>query len=518
MIFRKPYAFLMKHFKLINLVLLFSILYSLNKVLNLHSFVKDYLNTGIYNVTLTPISNFINKYVYLILVITIIISGILFYLLKRKEKPFTTYAYILAVAFITLILSIYINNYFIYTATKTFNKQMVSLIRDLTLINSFLYYPSILILIIRALGIDLKNFGFYQDKEFIEINENDREEVEVEVTFDKHKYIRLFKNKLRYTKYFILEHVVPISIIFGLVVIFAGFNFYHYLYVENKIYKQNESFTSNYFKMNVNHAYLTDKDYVGNVVSSENRFFIMIELDIENQISDRTFDASRMFLYVDDKYYLPTTRYNNSFSDLGTLYEKDKEFPYRETRKVVLVYEVEKPEENANFLLKYQDIVSKDKKLIRVKVKIQDISSLKEKDSKRLTEELTVPINEQTSYTFALSNFEITDIKTYTTESCSGYYCPIIEKIVESSNNKTLVYAKVNTESIRNYLSFLKKYGKIRYKVGDKTYTENISFKITNYRGSHIYLEVSNLIKEASNIELVFTVRTYQYIYKIKGE
>ena len=39
----------------------------------------------------------------------------------------------------------------------------------------------LLILLIRTLGIDLKNFGFQEDKEFMEISEADREEVEVNI-------------------------------------------------------------------------------------------------------------------------------------------------------------------------------------------------------------------------------------------------------------------------------------------------------------------------------------------------
>lgn len=518
MILRKPYAFLIKHFKAINLILLLTILYALNRVLSLNSFVKDYLNTGIYNITLTPVSTYLNKYLYFTLIITILIAGLLVFLLRRKDKPFISYVYILAVAIITLILSFYIYNYFTYTATKEFNRQMVSLIKDLTLIVSLFYYPSIFILIIRTLGIDLKNFGFHQDKEFIELDEKDREEVEVEVGFDKQKYIRILKNKIRYTKYFILEHILLISLIFGVVILIAGYNFYRYFYVENKIYSQNQTFTSNYFKMKVNHAYLTDKDYTGNTISEKNRFFIIIELDIENQISDRTFDASKLFLYVDEDYYLPTTRYNNSFSDLGILYEKDKTFSYQENQSIILIYEVDKPDDNANFLLKYQDTVSKDKKLIRIKIKIQDISTLKERDTKLLTEEMTVPINNATSYTFSLTQYEITDSKKYTYESCYLYNCPIYEKLLTAENDKTLLFLKVDTDSIQDYLSFLKKYAKIRYIIGENTYTEKISLKISKYRGNYVYLEVSNKIKEASKVEIVYTIRTYQYIYQIKGD
>ena len=43
----------------------------------------------------------------------------------------------------------------------------------------------ILLLLVRSIGLDLKKFGFNEDKEFLETDEADREEVEVEVAFDK---------------------------------------------------------------------------------------------------------------------------------------------------------------------------------------------------------------------------------------------------------------------------------------------------------------------------------------------
>lgn len=516
MILRKPYAFLMKHFKAINLVLLISIFICIYKVLNLYKFVKDYISTGIYNDTLTPISNYINGYLFLVLLVVIIVSSILFYLLKRKDKPFITYVYIIILMILSSILFIYVKNYFY--EVEEFNRQLALLIRDLVLIDSFFYYPIIIILIIRSLGIDLNSFGFYQDKEFLEADEVDREEIEVEITFDRDKHIRKIKNKLRHAKYFFLEHKVILSLIIIFTCFIGIYNFYHYFYVENKIYSQNETFTSNYFKMKVKHTYLTDKDYTGNVISSENRFFIIVELEIENLISDRTFDATKLFLYVNDTYYLPTTRYNKSFSDMGTLYQKDKSFIYQQKETIILIYEVDKPKDGANFLLKYQDLVSKDKKLILIKIKIQDISLFKEKDNKRIKEEMTVPINNDTAYSFKITEYEISDSRKYAYESCYLYNCPIYEKLLTASNNKTLLFLKIDTDSIQDYLSFLKKYAKIRYKIGDKTYTENISLKISKYRGNYAYLEVSNKIKDASKLEIVYTVRTYQYMYQIKGD
>ena len=147
-----------------------------------------------------------------------------------------------------------------------------------------------------------------------------------------------------------------------------------------------------------------------------------------------------------------------------------------------------------------------------------DITEFREKDSSILGSNLVVPINEENQYEFAIPTYEITDQKNYTYESCYLYNCPIYEKTLIAANQKTLLFLKVNSDTtISDYLSFLKKYGKVRYKVGEQEYLEKINLKITKYRGNYVYLEVPNTIKNAERIELVFTVRTYQYYYLLKG-
>lgn len=516
MILRKPYAFLIKHFRLINLALFILVAFSLTNLLKLYSFIKDYIATGIYNITLTPISNYINGFIYLLLVVTVVLSIILFYLLKRKDKPFITYIYVILLMIANIVLFIFTNGYF--SEVTEFNRQMTLLYKDFTLIVSIFYYPVLLILAVRFMGVDLKNFGFYEDKQFIEASDEDREEVEVEVAFDRDRYIRNLKNKIRYTKYFILEHKLVLICITVGILVFGVYNFYNYLYVENRIYKQNEKFVSNYYEIRVNNTYLTDKDFAGNVISTKNRYFIVLDVDVRNTAAKRVLDAENFMIYADDKYYVPTVRYNKSFADMGVLFSKDLSFPYNEVKNVLFVYEIDKPRENTNFLLKYQDLVSKSKKTIRIKLKIRNISSFKEKGNASLTNELKVPLNLEKGYTFSFSNYEITDQKAYTYESCHGYNCPIYEGTLSTDNNKKLLFLKLDTDTDTNsFLSFLKKYGRVRYTINGEIKEEKINYKITKYRGSYVYLEVSNEISNASSIELVFIVRTYQYNYKIKG-
>ena len=96
-------------------------------------------------------------------------------------------------------------------------------------------------------------------------------------------------------------------------------------------------FTSNYYKVTINNSYLTDKDFAGNVISSKSRFFLVIDASIYNMANDRSFDSSKLSLYIDDKYYVPTVRYNKRFQDLGNTFVKD-DVIYKDRMKVYSFY------------------------------------------------------------------------------------------------------------------------------------------------------------------------------------
>ena len=520
MILRKPYAFLIKYFQKINIVLLGFILFLFYKTMKFSQFTKNYLSTNIYNSKIDSISNYFNGYTALAFICTIIISIILIYLLRKKDKPYFSYVFILSVNFFNFILLIYCNNFFTYKAMDGFNLQTARAINDLSSITNILYYPLIIILLIRAIGIDLKSFGFQEDKEVAEIEDADREEVEVNVGFDKEKWLRNFKYYFRNTKYFIVEHKVSLACVFGIVFLIAFFQFYNYFYVENKIYGMNKNISANNYDLKVKNVYLTDKDYRGNIITNDNKYFIIVDLQIKNKLNSyRLFDIEKALLYINNDYYVPTTRYNQQFKDMGNLYI-GKEINPRETVSYLLIYEVPKPDSKANFVLKYQDVGNV--KLVQVKIKILDISTFKTKGEETYPNNFEIAINNEEKVNCKIEEYEIMPSINYTYKSCnSNGNCPIFQETYQASAGSNVLHLKfdVDDAEIENFINFVHNYGKVRYKIDD-TVKEVNADRIINrdYRGSHVYIVVPEEIKNASNIDLVFTVRTYQHIYHLKGE
>lgn len=521
MVLRKPYAFLIKNFKKINILLLALVIFVAYKDISLYGFLRDYANTAIYNEALNSIHNYVNIWGYLSLFFILFISLVLAYLLKYKNKPYIVYLYIAISNFLTLLLFFYIRYYFSSGVYSGYSMESSRNLMYLTLVTVLPYIVSILLLLIRSVGLDLKKFGFTEDKDFLETNEGDREEIEVEVAFDKDIFIRQIRNKFRLFKYFFLEHKFSLSAITVIALLIVGYSVYNYVYVYHKVYGMNETFQSNNYRLTVENTYLTDKDYVGNVISRDGRYYIILDLKIENLLNQtRQFDITKFHLFVDDEYYIPDVRFNNYFSDIGRTYE-GKDLARKATENYLLIYEIEKPTSKSNFLLTYQDLMSGDAKVIRVKIKVRDLSKFVERDSKKLNEILEVPINLEEKKMFSFQDFIIADALSYTYEKCYVLNCPIYEGTLTGKPGKTVLRLRgdFGNDNTTTFIQFLEKYGKIRYFVNGEEKQISVQFMIKkDYRGKMIYLSVPIDMKEASRIEFLFTVRTYQYIYRIKGD
>ena len=522
MVLRKPYAFIIKHFKKINMILLALVVFILYRTTKLHQFTNNYVNTGIYNSDLNNINRYVDLPVILAFLAVIFISGFLVYLLKRKDKPIISYILILLVNIFVLIFFIVNLNYFTYKAREGFVLITAKLISDISLITVIPYYFLLFILIIRSMGIDLKNFGFQEDKEFLEINESDREEVEVELSFDKHKWIRRAKYYFRNIKYFVLEHKYQLLLVFAIVALLGVKRFYTYYFVENRVYKMNQVVSSNYYGIKVKNTYLTDKGYTGQVVANDGEYFVLAEVEIHNQQGyDRNFDIEKMLLYIDHDYYVPTTKYNDYFKDMGNLYEKVA-IKGNETLTYLLIYKVPKPDEKANFILKYQDLLSKDGKLIQIKIKLVDISEFKTKGEEKFPNEFTIPLNLDESVTFSIDDYDITDEIDYTYKICyANGSCPIISESYEAKDNEILLFMKFSCDNLTKtkFLNFLSSYARIKYKVKGEEKIAKIKHVTKDaYKGDYVYLILPAEAENTDELSLIFTIRSYQYIYKIIGE
>jgi len=513
MILRKPYAFLMKHFKKINFILLLSTIYIFIKTITLLGYTKDYATGN--TVVVDAITNFFTAPYFLIHVIIILIASILLYLLIRKDKPIKTYTIVILEYLIFLILSIYLNSYFNDFFINGYDKAFARTINGFVLIFSLPQYLVLLLLFIRFIGLDLKSFGFHKDKEFL-TNEEDREEVEVEVGLDKDKLIRKTKMTYRKILYFIKEHKIQLSIIVTILLIPTSIYFYNNIYLTNKIYKTGDMVASNYYEFKVNNTYITTRNYRGDTINKD-KSYIIIDLDTTNTLETlRTLDIEKFTLLVDGISYTPTTNYNQEFEDLGNTF-KGQSLKGKATSNYFLIFEIKKPTKESNFVLRYQDLVTHSK-LIRIRLAIKDISGFITKDTKRLKEEISIQVNKERVQQFMINSYEIGEEFLYTYETCNYNECFIREYLATPPSGKQILFLKVNpNDNINTVIEDIVKYGKVKYTVNGITHEEKVSLNFNKkYRGNYLYINTKENIKNASNIEIVLTIRNNQYVYILK--
>ena len=168
MILKKPYAFLIKHFRLIHIILstlLIYIAFSFNKV---HKYIKE-LISGISNKY--DAINYVNKGLFIFIFLVILISIGVYYLMKYKKKPKTIYI-ITTIGYLLMgVLLAFVNGYLSSLSMEVINAKTIRFYRD-TLSFTMLYqYIIIIIMIIRGLGFDIKKFNFTKDIQELNIED-----------------------------------------------------------------------------------------------------------------------------------------------------------------------------------------------------------------------------------------------------------------------------------------------------------------------------------------------------------
>ena len=217
MILRKPYAFLIKHFRLIHLILTGVLIHLVLKNMAIYKFINKVINNPVNRYDALSFINY-NFIIYVILVI--VLCFIIYKLLKYKDKPrrlylFTIISYIVITVFM-MILFIYMNK----LSMEVGSERTIRLYRDILLITLLFQYYIIIAMGIRGLGFDIKKFDFARDVQELNLNESDSEEVEVNLNIDTTDVVRGIRKQRRELGYFYKEFkyyiIVIIVIIIGI--------------------------------------------------------------------------------------------------------------------------------------------------------------------------------------------------------------------------------------------------------------------------------------------------------------
>ena len=536
MILRRPYAFLVKHFKIIHTILLLGSMFLIYKTYNLVTFFGSYIRD---NAVVNGVNNLSTKYVtYPMIIVTLILilmNGTIIYLLRYKNKPIKLYLGMLLYHIVLLFLFFWMRSFIGDLPYTNPGIRFISIIRDIFRFSIIVDAAAIGFCFVRAIGFDVKKFDFKKDLLDLGVEDVDNEEYEFELKIDKDKIKSQFNKKIRYAKYFYKENKMFFTAI-GVIIIAVFLVFFVKLFTGmEKVYKENQYFETNTLKMKVLDSYKTKTNTFGNKLNSD-YFYVITKIEFNNKTGvESAIGSSAIKLsYADYELISPTTTENSKFTEFGENYFSQVLKPF-ETRVFNFIFEVPVKYYYEDFQLKYlYDITYNSNRDINYEYKKISLAPKTFSNDKKTIS--TANLGEELSFAGSvLGNTKITiydmslnDIFYYNILKCYNKSCNVTTKSVMAKTTEqfdlTLLkliykvefdYDTLGSKYTNN--EFLSRFCSIRFIVNGKEYNNRLDLMDSTpyYTNDYSILQVRDKLKLAEKIYLDFNIRDKVYSYVI---
>ncbi len=498
MIIRKPYAFLIKYFKLIHIIMFLMYGFLIFRLQDVYNLIKG-LVTG-NNTTLTSeVSIFIVVFAVILLVAHLAI----YYLMHEKGKPTKFYILMMSYSILIIIYYFIINGLVndIYRGDAP-NINAIVIYRDIALVVYILNYIPLVFSFVRGFGFDIRKFNFEKDLN-LEAKEEDSEEVEVNLNFDKRKAITRARRELRQMSYFYDEYrklfKIGAMVILGFLVIriIASVLFINKVYSTNELIRFDDEFVAY-----LSDSYRTKYSSRNELISSDSTYIITkVHFKVGNHKYKLNSNGIR-FTFDDEAYSYHDFLIGSKFSDIGTLYP-DKVLSANTEYDFIFVFKVK------DELLSRKGYVEIDKgrygnfdNYFKIAVKPKEIEKKEEKSNKiGLFGGITVK-------DYEIANQFIEKDKVCQEDNCT-------EKSIVIQSNKfgrkvlklTVDYdpSKVDQKLLNDYTTFEYKFGKKTLKI------DNSVNNVLALRDGAIFYSVDSRLNEAESIKMIVESRSQKY-------
>ncbi len=516
MIFRKPYAFLIKNFRKIHIVLLLISLYCAYQLFDVSRFVSDFMQYGTYDIFQNPISKHITWLLRLSTLLLAAGSAALLILLRYKKKPWKVYL-IPIIEYLVLFFVLGMVSSFFNAYSNTVETTDLRLSRDLLMIFIIAQLPAIGIFIMRILNLDIKKFNFNSDEEFLQLSEQDREEFEVNFNFDINSVKRFSRRAFRNIRYFYIEHKLICNTLVILLVVFTSFQIYRSIFITHKSYSEGDDYMINGYTFQVHNSYYTDKDYSGTVISKKSNF-VVVDLDVVNHAARRSLRIDNFHLKNGVEDYTTTRKtYATEFQDLGETYDSVKELQQNEKFHFIIVFKVDKDLKYNRFQLYYQE---KDY-LRKIKLNVKDVSEIQDEKVITIGDSMNFSLRGKKE-SISIDDYEFLDSVDYLSRICGVVNCFTEPQVFTAPSDQKVL--KIEFSSIlfegKDMVDFSNEYGKIIYIDNSNEDNEEVelNFKYPFSKvatGKYLYTLVPRELEESSSLKLVYVVRNKKYVYQL---
>ena len=507
MVIKKPYAYLIKNFKKIHIIITCLLAFVCYKTSNLLLYLNRLrLGTASRTISLNYISNFT-----IFLIIIAIIGFVIIYILMRyKKKPKLIYLISIIGYIVLIIFLLFTHSYLQYIQDEYITQKAIRAYRDLIQIGIYYQYFIIAVMLVRGLGFDIKKFDFKKDLQEFEIEEKDAEEVEVDLSVDYNKIDRGVNRTKRELKYYFYENKVFIVTIIGVIGFIGLSNFVTNYLVIDKKYSQDKLLSIGNYEFQIKDTYITDTNYVNKVIGDKE--YVVVKFSIKNNGDTKVkYSINNFTLEYKGDIYSPDKKLCKKFIDIGNCY--DNQSITNEFRNYILAFDLDSKNIKNNLVFRFRfgdkvyNIKLKEKETFNKEYKINEDIDLTNTHLKNNKYKITsYNINNRFDYTYqnCLSSGEC---MTYNS-SVSSQIGLIMELNIESDFNYT-------TFNLNNSL-FMDYYGTLKYTKEGKEIVSKITNKTSSKVNDKVYLEVDKDIQNADSIWIDYYIRGNKIKYILK--
>lgn len=521
MILRKPYAFFIKIFKPIHIVMSVMIMYLIYISNNILRFFSNYINSPNDVMGENIKQELISTYMYIIPVVSIVLSLIFLGIMYNKKKPFTFYIVNIFSSLVILIINIYTLNFIGIMEKSITPIKIVKLNHDLILISMILQIILFIFLMIRGLGINFKKFNFDSDINKLNISESDKEEFELSINVDFDDAKRRRKRKIRELKYLYKENKIIINLIILFILVLATTASIYIVLNLKKVNTEGIVYNMNKFNIKINKTLILNESFNGKKLTDN--YLIVVDTSLQSNLNNISLFLKDFSLQVEDITFSVQKKYTNDLADLGISYDETN--LNSEYQNFIFVFEVPIKYIKSDFDFVYNQEGRKTK----IRIKPQNIVSEKINISKKITEKINF-IDSIGDISFNIKNIDIQDYYSIKYNYCvSKNDCLLsteyIRPTINENFDKTILKLEVeyfdNSDlNTKGFYDFFSRFGTVYYKNGGSWYNQRIKFeelrsKKTNNK-NNIYIGVNSDIKKAESIKIVFDIRNSRYEYVLK--
>lgn len=526
MIFRKPYAFFIKYFRLINFILTALLLIFMVDLWKLHEAVIKLSSGSTSNYS--TLSNFVDFKVYLLIFIIALILIAMIVLLRRKEKPFKDYLFALLYNGILLVYIMSVSSMFLSIDESIVEISTMKVYRDISLIVIFPLIYFIVRYFLIVIGFNIKKFNFSKDIEELEIADKDSEEFEVLIGQNNYKYFRFIRRTLREIKYYILENKFAISVFASFIMLFfVGYGIYYYNQYMKKM-GESEATSVNNITYSVRSSYITSRDFNGNEISDMYKY-VVVDMSFYNTgMEAKSLNLDKITLANGDLVYYPILTRNQRFYDLGIPYNEGDMIPPGEVKNATLAFEIPKSVTTKRFSLRveYELDASGANIISRYRlfdVNARQIDQKKTETKKNINETINTNVVDKNNFNLTVTGYSILDSFDNRYVKCQNINsCLSLSDVIKPSriNTETMlvvdfkgtVYEDANfTKTFNNYNKIFENYCTVSYVLFNKGYSTKAKVVTNSDVDGKVFIVMDRKLVNASEITLYFNFRDNQY-------